>query len=96
MTEKEVVDCLTRISYDVELSYPEPYYHAIHKAINMLTPKLIVGKHTNCTCPTCGRRIRSGNGSSSRVRDKRCQDCGQVIDWTEFDKRENPWKFKGE
>lgn len=39
MTEKEVVDCLTRISYDVELSYPKPYYHAIHKAINMLTPK---------------------------------------------------------
>lgn len=33
-------------------------------------------------CPTCGSRIRSGQGSSSRVRDDRCRKCGQLIDWT--------------
>lgn len=33
-------------------------------------------------CPTCGSRIRSGKGSTSRVRDDHCRKCGQLIDWT--------------
>ena len=33
-------------------------------------------------CPCCGARIRSGNGSSSNVRDNCCRKCGQHIDWT--------------
>ena len=37
-------------------------------------------------CPCCGARVRSGLGSSSRVRDDRCRKCGQLIDWTSFDK----------
>lgn len=37
-------------------------------------------------CPCCGERVRSGTGSSSRVRDNRCRKCGQVIDWSDFPK----------
>ena len=37
-------------------------------------------------CPCCGERVRSGTGSSSRVRDDRCRKCGQVIDWSDFPK----------
>ena len=53
---------------------------------DLFTPQKPTGEYTNCRCPRCGRRVRSGLGSSSRTRDKRCQDCGQVIDWTEIDK----------
>ena len=55
---------------------------ALEEVITMLTPSPVLGYHTSCYCPTCGRRVRSGNGSSSHVRDKRCQDCGQVLDWS--------------
>ena len=39
------------------------------------------GRHTDFRCGACKRRIRSGNGSSSRIRDKFCQGCGRPIDW---------------
>ena len=40
-----------------------------------------IGEYTQCKCSVCGRRVRSGRGSSSFVRDNFCQRCGQKIDW---------------
>ena len=40
-----------------------------------------LGEYTQCKCSVCGRRVRSGRGSSSFVRDNFCQRCGQAIDW---------------
>lgn len=56
---------------------------SLDKIISMLTPKKPIGTYTNYKCPVCGRRVRSGKGSSSFVRDKRCQDCGQMLNWEE-------------
>ena len=42
-----------------------------------------IGIHTDYKCSVCGRRVRSGKGSSSRQRDNFCQRCGQRISWTE-------------
>lgn len=64
----------------------EPSYvkNAILVAINAMRlqiPKKPIGRHTDYKCPVCGRRVRSGKGSSSRVRDNFCQRCGQALDW---------------
>lgn len=40
-----------------------------------------IGEYTQCKCSVCGRRVRSGRGSSSFVRDNFCQRCGQKLDW---------------
>ena len=42
-----------------------------------------IGEYTQCKCSVCGRRVRSGRGSSSFVRDNFCQRCGQKLDWSE-------------
>ena len=44
-------------------------------------PMKMPGTHTDYKCSLCGRRIRSGKGSSSFTRDNYCQRCGQKIDW---------------
>ena len=48
-------------------------------------PKKPIGKYTDYKCSVCGRRVRSGKGSSSRQRDNFCQRCGQALDWSEED-----------
>ena len=56
---------------------------AISKQIKMEP----IGKHTNYKGPVCGRRVRSGMGSSSYgKRDYFCQKCGQKLDWEKADK----------
>lgn len=56
---------------------------AISKQIKMEP----IGKHTNYKCPVCGRRVRSGMGSSSYgKRDYFCQKCGQKLDWEKAEK----------
>lgn len=91
MNNDQILEGLER-AYEIICSVDKhPCYLLMVKSLEavkaMLTPKAVVGRHTHCCCPTCGRRIRSGLGSSSRVRDIRCQDCGQVIDWSELDKQ---------
>lgn len=44
-------------------------------------PVTTVGWLTDYQCGICGRRVRSGNGSSSLVRDNYCQKCGQKLRW---------------
>ena len=52
--------------------------NAIKKQIPMKMP----GTYTDYKCAVCGRRIRSGKGSSSyKSRDNFCQRCGQAVDW---------------
>lgn len=53
------------------------------EALEKHIPKKPEGRHTDYKCPVCGRRVRSGKGSSSLIRDNRCQRCGQVLDWQE-------------
>lgn len=53
------------------------------EALEKQIPKKPVGKYTSYKCPVCGRRVRSGKGSSSRGIDHYCQKCGQAIDWEE-------------
>ena len=40
-------------------------------------------EYTNYKCPVCGRRVRSGKGSSSRGVDHFCQRCGQALNWSD-------------
>ena len=59
---------------------------AAEAALNKQIPKRAVGTHyANMRCPSCGKRIPSGQGSSSRRRDNWCNYCGQKIDWSEHD-----------
>ena len=57
-------------------TYPE-YLELKAKA----TPKKPAGYHTDYNCPTCNKRVRSGKGSSSRIKDTVCRNCYQVLDW---------------
>lgn len=91
---KEVIENLDAF-YDVmqdtnlcleELSL-EDTFKELKEMVSRFIPKKPKGNHyQSMTCPTCGGRIRSGQGSSSRVRDDRCRKCGQVIDWSDFPK----------
>ena len=62
---------------DVDPWAAEIAVEAMRKQIPMIMP----GSYTDYRCAVCGRRIRSGKGSSSFVRDYFCQRCGQAIDW---------------
>lgn len=63
----------------------EAYKLAI-EALKKRIPMQMPGTYTDYKCAVCGRRIRSGKGSSSfKSRDYYCQRCGQMIDWEEDD-----------
>lgn len=53
------------------------------EAMKKQIPMKMPGSYTDYRCAVCGRRIKSGKGSSSFVRDNFCQRCGQAIDWEE-------------
>lgn len=55
----------------------------IVNAVKKQIPVKPVGEYTNYKCPVCGRRVRSGKGSSSRGVDHFCQRCGQKLDWSD-------------
>lgn len=64
---------------------------AIEKGIKALE-KQIPKKPINATgyyrdnkCPSCGKPIKSGKGSSSHYRNDWCNKCGQRIDWSEVE-----------
>ena len=42
------------------------------------------GRYYDNLCPLCGKRIKSGQGSSSRQRTNWCNHCGQAIDWSDI------------
>lgn len=79
MTSKEVIERLHKI-------VPERVEDAIMiniaiSALYKTIPKKPIEIHRTCLlCPICGKRIRSGNGSSSKGRDYYCQKCGQKLD----------------
>lgn len=56
------------------------------EALGKQIPKKPIGRHTDYKCAVCGRRVRSGKGSSSHVRDNFCQRCGTALDWEEGSK----------
>lgn len=61
----------------------------LQELVNRATPKRPVtkGGYTDFKCPVCGRRVRSGRGSSSRQKDNVCQRCFQVLDWSDENDR---------
>ena len=85
MTEKEAIEIIERIRDDDSLTLKA--FEACTIAINALRkqiPMKMPGTYTDYKCAVCGRRIRSGKGSSSfKSRDNFCQRCGQKIDWDE-------------
>lgn len=92
MTNQEVISFLNKIRKILldDKSWLEstiqPINEAFDKAISALEkqiPMKMPGTYTDYKCAVCGRRIRSGKGSSSIVRDNFCQRCGQAIDWKE-------------
>lgn len=51
-------------------------------ALGKQIPIKPIGNHyAYMRCPSCGHRIPSGMGSSSKRRDNWCNYCGQKIDW---------------
>ena len=59
-----------------------PYeINVLQELVDRRTPMKPVGKYTDFKCGYCGTRVRSGKGSSSRVKDTVCRNCYQVIDW---------------
>ncbi len=82
------VDCNSSNCINCEFCYEqgtrEMQLKALTIAISALEkqiPMKMPGTYTDYKCAVCGRKIRSGKGSSSRVRDNFCQRCGQAIDW---------------
>lgn len=72
-----------KIYTGLELSKQDKENLAIlQELVDKATPKKPIGKHTDYKCPICGRRVRSGKGSSSYQRDNVCQRCYQVLDWS--------------
>lgn len=46
-------------------------------------PRNKTGYYRDNKCPSCGKPIKSGMGSSDRYRNNWCNKCGQAIDWSE-------------
>lgn len=84
MATKEAIRILQEVK---ERSTQEVTRQCMSVALNSMEkqmPKKPKGSHTNYRCPVCGRRVRSGKGSSSYgKRDNFCQRCGQKLDWNE-------------
>ena len=70
-------DCLKEIQQYRAIGTVEEFKALKEKSV----AKKPIGEYTQCKCSVCGRRVRSGRGSSSFVRDNFCQRCGQAIDW---------------
>ena len=90
MTELEAIDRLkTDIFRHADFTdnpNEDEFWQAFDMAIDALRkriPMKMPGTYTDYKCAVCGRRIRSGKGSSSFQRDNFCQRCGQAIDWSE-------------
>ena len=57
-------------------------YRDLKELVDKATPKKPNGYHTHYICPTCQKRVRSGKGSSSQIKDAVCRYCYQVLDWS--------------
>lgn len=91
MTYKEALEWCVMFENNVITNgkNDERYYQALQamqKCKEALAKEIshkLYGKHTNHRCSVCGRRVRSGLGSSSLTRDARCQKCGTLLDWSD-------------
>ena len=86
-SEEEVKETIDALEYFVSGECTDnqfDFLQEINLAVESLKKHIPVkpkGKYTDFQCSVCGRRVRSGKGSSSRVRDNYCQRCGQRLDW---------------
>ena len=84
----EIQETIERLEYlicweDIPLDYVVYIKEAVD-ALEKQIPRKPIGEHyAKMRCPACGKRIPSGQGSSSRRRDNWCNYCGQKIDWSE-------------
>ena len=86
------IKCVSNVKCDrncercsLAMDSTQPIIEAFNIAINTIKkqiPMKMIGTYTDYKCVICGRRIRSGKGSSSfKSRDNYCQRCGQKCDW---------------
>lgn len=87
MTNEEAIRFLKDHEYWSDFSFMDEVAEIAIFAIEKQIPQKPVGRHTDMHCPVCGARVRSGNGSSSRVRDTVCRHCYQVMDWSKEERR---------
>ena len=81
-TKGETIKSISEFSeYIKDNSYVFFFFFLKHIRWFISLQYLVLKNLINHRCPVCGRRVRSGKGSSSFVRDKRCQDCGQILVW---------------
>ena len=87
MTYEEAIKIIEIAKAEVEWNYPMEYQEAFDIAIDCIekqTPKKPInatGYYRDNKCPSCGKPIKSGNGSSSHYRNDWCNKCGQRISW---------------
>ena len=80
--QKDCKNCDLVIPNECVIEVYDITIEAIKKQIQM-NPENHSGRYTDNLCPLCGKRIKSGQGSSSRERTNWCNHCGQAIDWSE-------------
>lgn len=76
-----IKNCINHINTAIDV---DPWAKILCEQImSRAIPKKPYGKHTNYRCSVCNTRVRSGQGSSSRIRDTVCRKCFTVIDWSD-------------
>ena len=76
-----IQNCINHIKTAIDV---DPWAKVLCEQImSRAIPKKPYGKHTNYRCSVCNTRVRSGQGSSSRIRDTVCRKCFTVIDWSD-------------
>lgn len=77
----EVIADLEAIKGYMEWDMPLNFIVTLGNVIEMLKPKKPSKAKATYKCSSCGRKLRIGSGAEHKNRDKRCPECGQVIDW---------------
>lgn len=85
ITMEQARDIILKIATHTDVNSEE--YSAYAVALEAIERQIPVKPkrdgHTHIYCGNCGKRIRSGEGSSSRIRDTVCRYCFQVVDWSD-------------
>lgn len=98
MTPKEAIETIKIAIAEVEWNYPINYAVAFETAIEALEkqiPKKVTHEATLlrcCTCPTCKNvvdKFEKWGESTVRITYNHCQICGQALDWSDGERKEN-------
>lgn len=86
MTNEEIISDLEAVKGFIEWEMPLNFAVTIDEVIKKLTRQKPNAKEHKTgfayKCPSCGRRLRSANRSTGKLKDEFCPKCGQLIDWS--------------